>query len=496
MAAASRAVLEALSALSHGEALAEVRAELARRSLADFVRGAWQVHHPGVQLRWNWHLDAICEHLEAVYRREILRLAIAVPPGLMKSLLLSVYGPAWVWASDPSRQFLCASASQVLAHRDAVRCQEVVNSRWYQDTFVPDWTWDDDQNAKGYYVNTARGFRVSRALGQRVIGLRGDHVQIDDPLDAKDAESGSAALQQHTDDFDRGWSDRLNDPSTSTITVIMQRLHSADLIGHVLDDPRWVYLCLPAEFVPERRCVTRLPWRDPRTERGEPLFAERLTPEFLAEQRQRRGPRGYAAAFQQLPSPDEGAIFRREWFVAGFYRSSELPPEFDLVIGSWDATLKKSRDSDYISGQTWGILGAHRYLLWRMRAKLELDGLISAVRDQQAWGLHNGYPLNGVLIEQVGMGTYITAAMADELEGLIAIERPQEPKAARARACVPILAAGQVHVPHPDECEWSEDFMRECLLFPAGRNDDEVDSMTQALLWAREFSAEPQVYAL
>ena len=63
------------------------------------MREAWHVLEPNTNYVHNWHIDAICEHLEAVSDGRINRLLITVPPGSMKSLLVSVFwrmgvGPA------------------------------------------------------------------------------------------------------------------------------------------------------------------------------------------------------------------------------------------------------------------------------------------------------------------------------------------------------------------------------------------------------------------
>src|SRR4051812_24562468 len=60
------------------------------KTLAGFVREAWKVLEPKQPLVWNWHIDAICAHLEAVTDGRINRLLINVPPGSSKSLLVSV----------------------------------------------------------------------------------------------------------------------------------------------------------------------------------------------------------------------------------------------------------------------------------------------------------------------------------------------------------------------------------------------------------------------
>lgn len=66
------------------EALQKVKAELARRSFAEYVRQAWPIIEPGTPLVWGWVIDAICEHLEACSEGDIKRLVINVPPGPMR----------------------------------------------------------------------------------------------------------------------------------------------------------------------------------------------------------------------------------------------------------------------------------------------------------------------------------------------------------------------------------------------------------------------------
>ena len=61
------------------------------RSLLDFIGGFWRCIEPkGFQS--NWHIEAICDHLEAVADRQIKRgLLINIPPRHMKSLGANVF---------------------------------------------------------------------------------------------------------------------------------------------------------------------------------------------------------------------------------------------------------------------------------------------------------------------------------------------------------------------------------------------------------------------
>src|SRR3546814_15522488 len=70
------------------------------QSFAEFVKEAWRIIEPGTPLKWNWHLDAMCAHLEAISRGQLRpRLLINVPPGSSKSTIVTVLWPAYEWGT-------------------------------------------------------------------------------------------------------------------------------------------------------------------------------------------------------------------------------------------------------------------------------------------------------------------------------------------------------------------------------------------------------------
>ncbi|HXG70580.1 MAG TPA: hypothetical protein VNJ04_08220, partial [Gemmatimonadaceae bacterium] len=69
----------------------------AESSLMAFIDQAWDVVEPSIAFQSNWHIEAMAAHLEAVSRGEIQNLLINIPPGGAKSLVASVFWPAWEW---------------------------------------------------------------------------------------------------------------------------------------------------------------------------------------------------------------------------------------------------------------------------------------------------------------------------------------------------------------------------------------------------------------
>jgi predicted phage terminase large subunit-like protein len=171
-----------------------IEREACRRSLATFVREAWDVLEPGTPYVHGWHVEAICEHLEAVTRGEINRLLINIPPGTMKSTLTSVFWPAWEWgpAGMPFRRFIGTSHEGSLATRDARKMRMLVTSEWYQERWPV--VLSKDQSEKINFENQARGFRqacpVRSMTGKRGHCLTGDAIILTNygPLPIREIE--------------------------------------------------------------------------------------------------------------------------------------------------------------------------------------------------------------------------------------------------------------------------------------------------------------------
>ena len=71
-----------------------IRTERDRRaasaSLYEFVKQSWAVVEPGVRFIPSWHIEEICEHLQAVTDGDIRKLLINIPPRHSKSTIVSV----------------------------------------------------------------------------------------------------------------------------------------------------------------------------------------------------------------------------------------------------------------------------------------------------------------------------------------------------------------------------------------------------------------------
>jgi predicted phage terminase large subunit-like protein len=473
----------------------EIDAELALRSLREFVRQAWLVIEPSTPFVPGWHIDAIIEHLEAVTRGEIRNLLINVPPRHMKSLLVSVFWPAWEWIRWPERRWLYSSYAASLSIRDSLKCRRLIESRWYQRLWGDRFALTTDQNTKTRFDNDRSGYRIATSVGGAVTGEGGDRIVCDDPHNVQEAES-DPIRKGTTDWYDVVMSTRVNDPRTAAKVVVMQRCHQRDLSGHLLEQRTFEHLCLPAEHEDAGR-TTSIGFVDPRTQAGELLWPERFGPKEIEQLKVSLGSYGTAGQLQQRPSPAGGGIFKRHWFRYYQWRGANLPPvlirlpdgttqsieaieapqRVDEQIQSWDCSFKDVQTADYVVGQVWARLGANFLLGDQVRARMDCPATVRAVRD-----LSDKWPGTiAKLIEDKANGSAVIQMLNHEIPGLLPVN-PQGGKIARAAAVSPLVEAGNVYLPHPDSAPWVNDFIEECVQFPNGAHDDQVDAMTQALL--------------
>lgn len=462
--------------------LAEINAELCRRRLGEFVRQSWAVLEPATPFIDGWHIDAICEHLEAVRRREIRKLIINIPPGLTKSRIVSVDLPAWIWTTEPTAKFLTASYAQTLATRDALYSRRLITSDWYQQHFGGSFKLTGDQNQKMRYENDKTGFRIATSVGGVVTGERGDFRFLDDPLKAEDGNS-EAAISNTNDWLRFSWSTRANDP-TSCEVVIMQRLHENDPTGFMLREfGGYEHLMIPMRYEAKRKCITIIGWEDPRRVEGELICPARFPEDSVRELEKKLGPFGASCQLQQSPSPTIGGLYKRDkWRLY-----DKLPEKFDELVQSWDMTFKGEIRNDYVAGGAWGRVGANVYKLPKAyHEKADINETLKAVQDMKA-----AYPGTGAIyVENKANGPAVVALLKNKIPGLIEVD-PNEiggDKVSRAHATVPYHEAGNLWLPDPkffpEAAPWVTAFIDEHARFTgqAGAQDDWVDEQTMAVI--------------
>jgi predicted phage terminase large subunit-like protein len=402
----------------------------------------------------------------------------------MKSLLCGVMFPMWIWGpcGRPSSRFVGVSHEQTLGIRDNLKARRLASSAWYQNTWGAEVVLTKDQNAKINFENTATGFRQV-ATPSNITGRRGDVVICDDLLSAENANS-EAERERVNLWYRESLPTRLNNPDTSAIVNVMQRLHERDVSGLIMaEELGYEHVMLPMRYEPDRVVYTSLGRVDWRTEEGELLFPERFSEETVTELEKTLGPYAAASQLQQRPAPREGGLFKPSWFEV----IRALPAGTPRTVRAWDlaATAKSTTNNpDWTAGlkmsrwpNGWFVIEGVR----RMRGS-PMDVERTVIQTAASDG-------TGVTIRMTQDPGQAGKAQAEQFVRKLAgypviVKTATGDKATRATPAASQAEVGNVKIlatGDPIADAWIQPFLDEISLFPAGAHDDQVDVMADAL---------------
>jgi predicted phage terminase large subunit-like protein len=480
---------EALALLERKAAVAEERAREAERrrvlssaetirgrcrTLAGFVREAWHVLEPDAEYVHNWHIDAICDHLEAVTRGDINRLLINVPPGSSKSLIVSVMWPAWEWgpAGKRSMRYLTTAFNDGPVKRDTRKCRDLIASDWYQNL------WPDvelTRTGETSFANSATGTREGVPFGS-LTSQRGDRLIIDDPHSTVTAES-ETERQNTTRKFREGAVNRLNDQKRSAIVVIMQRLHEQDISGVILSlGMNYVHLMLPMEFDPERACETRIGFKDPRTDEGQLLDPERFPRSEVEDLQRDMGSYAFSGQYQQRPTPRSGGMFQRSDFEV----VDAIPARVKRRVRAWDFAASKAKPGkqpDWTAGLRMALADGVFYVEHVVRGRWsasEVERILKNTASQDGTEVTIRQPQDPGAAGKADAETKVRLLAGYNVRTQVVTGD----KATRARPASAQAEAGNVKLLRGD---WNEAFLDEVCSFPNAMFDDQVDAFADAL---------------
>lgn len=418
------------------------------------------------------------------------------------SLLVSVIWPTWEWIKDPTLRYLGASYGADLAIRDAQKCRDIITSDWYQAR------WPRVQVRKGSdqklkYELTEGGWRIATSVGGRATGEHPDRKIIDDPHSAQQADS-DAERNRGLIWHDRTLSTRGASRGARTV-LVMQRLHEADLTGHVLStEEHVVHLCLPMEY-DGRPAKTVIGWSDPRSTEGSLLWPDLFPAPMVRKLKTSLGEYGSAGQLQQRPSPAGGGILKVSHFQL-WPKDRELPA-FEIIVQSYDGAYSDDEHdkNDPTACTVWGCF------TWQKRkCAMLLD----------AWDEHLGYPefrkrvlrewksstyaadpknprrmtgqrADTLLVEKKSSGISILQDLRAANVPAVSYDPGNRGKTMRAHNVAPILELDCLYIPESSKepgkaVMWARKFLSQVEKFPNDEHDDYVDTFTQCMIMLRD----------
>ena len=468
------------------------RRALARRRLLPFVQRMQTDYDAG------WFQKDLCHKLEQfaqdVIDKKSPRLMIMAPPRHGKSRLASVMFPAWFLGNHPAMEIIMSSYSADLAMDMSKDVRTILREQSYKTVFKES-KLDPDSQSVAKWKTTESGAFTAAGVGGPLTG-RGAHVMIvDDPI--KNFEDANSTTNR-----EMAW----NWWNTTAYTrlapgagclLIMTRWHHDDLFGRLLEQEaeakklgiptqKWDVVMYPAIATEDEKY----------RKSGEALHPERYPLDQLNMIKNAPGnERNWASLYQQTPTLDEGAYFKKEFFKYWQTSSdSESPdkvkPDNLNVYATWDLALGQKETNDYTASVVFGLdQNENIYVLDIVRERMDAMEIVEKIIDQyEQWkpiatGIertHMQMALGPFLNKRIRERKVYSLYIHEQLPG-------RRDKELRARSIQGRIQQGKVFFPR--HAPWLHTLTTEMLQFPAGTHDDLCDCLAYAGLLLEELSA-------
>jgi predicted phage terminase large subunit-like protein len=471
--------------------------ELCRRKLLPFIQRFRPKYMAG------WVHEDICRRIERFVKQVEAglspRLLLMMPPRSGKSEISSRHTPAWILGQHPDWEIIAGSHTSSLSLSFSRYLRDVMRDPAYSAVF-PDARLDPSSQSVENWNLTKGGGYLAAGVGTGITG-RGAHVLLLDDL-VKDMEAADSVTIR-----DNTWEWYLSTAYTRLapgggVLGLMTWWHDDDWAGRIqqamaMDDgaDQFEIIRYPAindygdEYILPDDTIVQLPKGQlaPEGSRltrpmGTAIHPARYTTEMMLKIKNNLigggQKRVWDALYQQNPIPDEGNYFSKEMFR--YYGSA--PDRRDLYIyQAWDFAISEGKESDYTVGTCIGV--DHRdniYYLAQKRFRIQDGGfIIDEILDfAQEWdadqlGFEDGQIWKAIEFQFQKRCEERRQYPSHELL------KPLTDKMVRANPLKGRMQLGKVYF--DKHAPYFTELMKEMLHFPAGKHDDQIDSLAWAI---------------
>ena len=398
------------------------------------------------------------------------------PPRHGKSYNAARWMPTWLLHNWPEKKVIITSHSDRLPVKFSRYVRNYLENEGHLVKDLPDKNRGPrmiESKAVSNWETPEGGGILAAGVGGGIVGTGGDVLIATDLY--KDGDHARSDVYNET--LDAWWSEvfwpRRED---SNAVVILDMVHwvLGDKGTRLMEEQAGDWDVIEMKAIAEEGDIFG---RKP----GEALWPEKFPISELMRIKSLIGVEAFEAQYQCNPSSSAASIFRNARWQ--FYDDLSFLKKVESKIQSWDMTFKKTESGSYVVGQDWGWRGADFILFpgW-YRERVEYSESRDAVKNR--WEIDRKR-VDALLVERGANGDAIESDLKNICPVLL-LRDPEGSKEARARAVSPIAEAGHVWLPSPRLEPRVNDFLLRLNRFPNCKDKDEIDTMTQALLYMRE----------
>lgn len=471
--------------------------ELCRRKLLPFIQRFRPKYMAG------WVHEDICRRIERFVRQVELgqspRLLLMMPPRSGKSEISSRHTPAWILGQHPDWEIIAGSHTSSLSLSFSRYLRDVMRDPAYTAVFPEAHLDPSSQSVENWNLTKGGGY-LAAGVGTGITG-RGAHVLLLDDL-VKDIEAADSITIR-----DNTWEWYLSTAYTRLapgggVLGLMTWWHDDDWAGRIQQAmandegaDQFEIIRYPAindygdEYILEDDSIAQIPRDQPvppnarlTRRQGTAIHPARYTTEMMLRIKNNLigggQKRVWDALYQQNPVPDEGNYFSKEMFR--YYGSAPARSEL-YVYQAWDFAISEGKESDYTVGTCIGV--DHRdniYYLDQKRFRIQDGGFIideildfAAEYDADQLGFEDGQIWKAIEFQ--------FQKRCEERRQYPSYEllKPLTDKMVRANPLKGRMQLGKVYF--DKHAPYFTDLHKEMLHFPAGKHDDQIDSLSWAV---------------
>lgn len=427
------------------EFVVAAKREYCKRSFYNFFKLFWKQVEAS-EYEDNWHIKQVCDKLQErfINRSESENqpdLIFNLPPGCSKSLMVSVFFPAWVWLIDPKLKLITYSYSYKIAEELSGKSLRLLMS----DEYLQICDFKLTSTAVSNIKNSKLGQRFVTSTGGSVTGMHADIIIGDDPNSPQAINSEASRLEAKRFVREVLPSRKTSIKKSYSITV-QQRLHNEDVTA-----------CLQEIGNPEIISIPAI------NSDGESFFPARFPVDIIEAKRYELGSISFMAQYQQITQDEQGGIIKRDWIVEELVEEKPLVYFLDSAYGGSKA--------DYNA-----IVGVYKegssLVIYNLEMnKFEFPELIS-------WMKKNLKSGSRLYIEEKASGKSILQTLKKETDFNITGLKVSSSKLERKHACSPFFESGRIII---NKQMKNKEALIEQLIFDNTKNDDAMDVVLHAI---------------